>query len=60
MKNYVQLFCFKKKHLFIYFWLHWFFVAVWAFCNWGERGLLSTCGVQASREVASLVAEHGL
>ena len=41
-------------NLFIYFWLHWFFVAVWAFCNWGERGLLSTCGVQASPEVASL------
>ena len=38
MKNHVQLFCLKKKnHLCIYFWLHWVFVAVWAFSNWGER-----------------------
>ena len=52
----LYLFC-----LFIYFWLHWVFVAV--------RGLFSSCGewrllfvaVQGLLiEVASLVVEHGL
>ena len=34
---------------FIYFWLFWIFVAVWAFLSgWGEWGVLSGCSVQAS------------
>ena len=28
------------KKLFIYFWLRWVFVAVWALSSFGERGLL--------------------
>ena len=45
---------------FIYFWLHWVFVAVRAFSSCGEQGLLfiAVCGLLTA--VASLVAEHGL
>ena len=32
----------------------------WAFCSWGEWGLLSSCGAWASTAAASLVAEHQL
>ena len=41
------LFFFKKNN-FIYFWLCWVFVAVRAFSSFGDQGLLSSCGVQAS------------
>ena len=34
--------------VYIYFWLCWVFVAVWAFSSCGEQGLLSSCGAQAS------------
>ena len=56
-----MLFSFFKINLFIYFWLHWVFVAVQGLClvveSWGllfvaVRGLLIA--------VASLVVEHGL
>ena len=33
--------------LFIYFWLCWGFVAVWAFSSCAEEGLLSSCSAQA-------------
>ena len=33
---------------FIYFWLRWVFVAVWAFSSCSERGRLSSCSVLAS------------
>ena len=47
-------------NLFIYFWLHWVFVAAHRlFSSCGERGLLFVvCGLLTA--VASLVAEHGL
>ena len=35
---------FKKIIVFIYFWLCWVFVAVWALCGCGERELPSSCG----------------
>ena len=35
--------------LFIYVWLCWVVIAGQAFSSCGERGLLSSCGVQASR-----------
>ena len=41
------------------FWLSRGFVAVWAFPSCGEQGPLSSCGLQASHVVASLV-KHGL
>ena len=34
--------------LFIYFWLCWVFVAVWAFSSYGEWRPLSSCGTQRS------------
>ena len=40
----------KKFYLlFHYFWLCWVFVAAWAFSSCGKRGLLFSCGVQASQ-----------
>ena len=39
-------------HLFVYFWLHWFFTAA--------RGLLSSRLHRLLVAVASLVPEHGL
>ena len=63
---------FKEIILFIYFWLRWLFVAVWAFSSCSEWGLLSSCSAQVSYcvclpivvlfliVVSSLVAEHGL
>ena len=47
-------------NLFIYFWLHWVFVAAWAFSSCGERGLLFFAVRSLLIAVASLVAEHGL
>ena len=51
---------FKKIYiyLFIYFWLHWVFVAVFSSC--GEQGLLFVAVHGLLLTVASLVAEHGL
>ena len=58
--------------LFIYFWLHWVFVAAWAFSSCGEWGLLfvvvhrhliavaSRGGAWALDMWASVVVEHGL
>ena len=45
---------------FIYFWLHWVFVAARAFSSCGERGLLFVAVHGFLIAVASLVAEHGL
>ena len=57
-----ELFLFIFKiYVFIYFWLHWIFVAAHGlFSSCGERGLLfvAVCGLLIA--VASLVAEHGL
>ena len=48
-------------YLFIYFWLHWVFVAVRGlFSSCGERGLLFVAVRGLLIAVASLVAEHGL
>ena len=46
--------------LFIYFWLHWVFVAAQAFSSCGERGLLFFAVRGLLIAAASLVAEHGL
>ena len=58
--------------LFIYFWLHWVFVAAQAFSSCGERGLLfvavrglltamaSCCRAQALGAWASVVVARGL
>ena len=35
-------------HLFACFWLCWVFLAPWVFPRFSERGLLSSCGTQAS------------
>ena len=52
---------FLKFVLFIYFWLHWVFVAARGlFSSCGERGLLFVAGRGLPVAVASLVAEHGL
>ena len=49
------------KYLFIYFWLHWVFVAALRlFSSCGERGLLFIVVRGLLIAVASLVAEHGL
>ena len=53
-------FFFNKFILFIYFWLHWVFVAVQAFSSCGERGLLFVAVRGLLIAVASLVVEHGL
>ena len=62
----------KEIILFIYFWLCWLFIAVWAFSSCSEWGLLSSCSAQVSYcvcllivvlfliVVSCLVAEHGL
>ena len=48
-------------HLFIYFWLHWVFVAACGlFSSCGEWGLLFVAVRGLLMAVASLVAEHGL
>ena len=52
----------KKKRficLFIY-WLHWVFVAVWAFSSCSKRGLLLVAVRVPLIAVASPAAEHGL
>ena len=55
------LFFFNKFILFIYFWLHWVFVAVRGlFSSCGERGLLFVAVHRLLTALASLVAEHGL
>ena len=46
-------------HIFIYFWLCWVFIAVWAFSSCGEQGLPSGSAERASHCGASLV-EHML
>ena len=47
--------------LFVYFWLHWVFVAAHrAFSSCGERRLLITAVRRLLVVVASLVKEHGL
>ena len=48
----------KKIILFIYFWLCWIFVAVWAFFSLWSVGATLQCGLLIV--VASLVAQHGL
>ena len=47
--------------LFIYFWLRWVITAAQAtnFSSFGEQGLISGFGAQASHCGASLVAEQG-
>ena len=55
------LFLFSFINLFIYFWLHWVFVAARRlFLVAGKWGLLfvAVCGLLIA--VASLVAQHGL
>ena len=48
-------------YLFIYFWLHWVFVAQRGlFSSYGERGLLFVAVLGLLIAVASLVAEHRL
>ena len=46
--------------LFIYLWLRWVFVAVWAFSSRGKQGLLFIAVHGLLTAVASLVVEHGL
>ena len=46
--------------LFIYFWLHWVFIAAWAFSSCSEWGLLFVAVHGLLIAVASLVAEHRL
>ena len=41
--------CFKNNLMFIYFWLCWFFIAVWAFLRLQQVGAPSSCPVQSSR-----------
>ena len=48
------------KIYFIYFWLHWVFVAARAFSSCSERGLLFVAVCRLLTAVASLAAEHGL
>ena len=48
------------KFVFIYFWLHWAFVAAQGLSAVAEQGLLSSCGMKLLTEVDSFVAEHGL
>ena len=57
-----SFFFYKFIYLIIifYFWLHWVFVAAWAFSSCGERGLLFVAVRRLLIAVASLVAEHGL
>ena len=48
-------------HLFVYFWLHWVFVAVHGLSLLVESGHYSLVALRGLLiEVASLVAEHGL
>ena len=52
---------FLKINLFIYFWLHWVFVAVRGlFSSCSEWGLLFVAVRGLLIAVASLVPEHGL
>ena len=55
-------FCFFNLfYLFIYFWLHWVFVAACGiFSGCSERGLLFLVVRGLLIAVASLVADHGL
>ena len=55
-----SVFFFFLINSFIYFWLHWLFVAAWAFSSCGEQGLLFVAVRGLLIAVASLVAEHGL
>ena len=48
------------NYLFIHFWLHWIFIAAQTFPSCGEKGLLSSCGAQASHSSGFVVAEHRL
>ena len=50
----------KFIYVFIYLWLHWVFVAVWAFSSCSKWGLLFVAVHGLLIVVASLVAEHGL
>ena len=59
--SYPELFLKKNIYLFIYFWLHWIFVAAHGFfSSCGERGLLFVEVRGLLIAVASLVAEHRL
>ena len=52
---------FKRKFIyFIYFWLHWVFVAVRGPSSCGEWGLLFVVVRRLLLAVASLVLKHGL
>ena len=51
---------FNQKKLFVYFWLHWSFIAAQAFSRRGEQGLLSSCGAQASHCCAFSCCKHRL
>ena len=58
---YCPLFFFNLFYLFIYFWLHWVFVAEpGLFSSCGEQGLLFVVVCRLLIAVASLVAEHRL
>ena len=50
----------KFIYLFIYFWLHWVFVAEHGYFSSDKRGLLFVVVRRLLTAVASLVAEHGL
>ena len=52
----IYLFLYK----FIYFWLHWVFVATRVFSSCSKWGLLFIAVCRLLTAVASLVAEHGL
>ena len=51
---------FKEIILFIYFWLCWLFIAVWAFSSCTERVILSVAMHRILMAVSSLVVEHEL
>ena len=47
-------------YLFIYFWLHQIFIALWAFSSGGEQGLLFVMVHWFLIMMASLMEEHGI
>ena len=53
-------FLFISLFIYLFIWLHWVFVAAWAFSGCGECGLLFVAVRGLLIAAASLVAEHGL
>ena len=50
---------FKEKTMYVYLWLCWVFVAVWAFLRCSEWGLLSSRSAGLLTAVASLLGHAG-